>query len=452
MHRLADELAMVKELLRNHPQGMSVTEIATALGRNKHSTGRYLDILHAAGHVDLRTFGMAKVFTLSSRVPLSALLSYTTDLVLVLDRDMRIIQGNDPFFELLSMKSEAVLEKRISQLNPTDPEITTLLSVIEEKIHEDCETFEISRTAITNGEELIRFFRGKIIPTVFEDGSSAFTIILEDITLERKALKSLKESEEFFRSVSDHLSDGLIVSEIESGQKKIIFSNQRLCEITGYNQKEILCIDPQELALPEEKERLKKAISDAEKNQGSLIELRFWARKKDRTPVYLSIRVKIVPFGSKTRCYILITDITSWKEQEEAQLLQATLIKRLLTNFSHPIFILREDGTFFSANPAFCELINTKPEEVTGKHAHEVMPEAIARAFLEGNDSLICMTPSTHVVTTITFFQKDGNIGPVTVEKSPVSTGQNAPIYIFGIMVNDYENDCFSHNIIKKEG
>ena len=87
MHRLADELAHIKDLLRNHPQGMSVTEIASALGRNKHSTGRYLDILHAAGHVDLRTFGMAKVFTLSSRVPLSALLSYTTDLVLVLDRD-----------------------------------------------------------------------------------------------------------------------------------------------------------------------------------------------------------------------------------------------------------------------------------------------------------------------------------------------------------------------------
>lgn len=91
---------------------MSVTEIASALGRNKHSTGRYLDILHAAGHVDLRTFGMAKVFTLSSRVPLSALLSYTTDLVLVLDRDMRIIQGNDPFFDLLEIQGSSALQKK----------------------------------------------------------------------------------------------------------------------------------------------------------------------------------------------------------------------------------------------------------------------------------------------------------------------------------------------------
>lgn len=432
MHRLTDELAHIKDLLRNHPQGMSVTEIASALGRNKHSTGRYLDILHASGHVDLRTFGMAKVFTLSSRVPLSALLSYTTDLVLVLDRDMRIIQGNDPFFHMLEVNGTDTLQKRIEQITPPDPANGFFLKNLADIISSRQESFEIIR----DGSER-RFFRGKVIPTVFEDGSSADTIILEDVTVEKEALRALQESEKFFRSVSDHLSDGLIVSEIKSGEKKVIFYNQRLCEITGYSADEIHNLRPENLAIPEEKERFEKALKEAENNKGSMKELRFWAKRKDGESIYLSIRVKLVPFGDVIRGYILITDMTRWKEQEEAQLLQATLIQRLMTNFPHPIFIVREDGVFFIANSAFCELIKSDPESVIGKHAEQVMPADIAREFLLRNDELIHQNAVSHIHVATRFFRPDGTIGPVIIEKSPVSAGDNTPTYIFGVVITE---------------
>ena len=67
---------------------MSVTEIARTIGKNKHSAGRYLDILHASGHVEMRTYGKAKVFSLSSRIPLDTLLGFANDLIIVLDRDL----------------------------------------------------------------------------------------------------------------------------------------------------------------------------------------------------------------------------------------------------------------------------------------------------------------------------------------------------------------------------
>lgn len=432
MHRLADELAHIKDLLRNHPHGMSVTEIASALGRNKHSTGRYLDILHAAGHIDLRTFGMAKVFTLSTRVPLSALLSYTNDLVFVLDRDMRIIQGNDPFFDLIGIKGEIVLQKRLDQLELSQPDIRTFLTELSDKIFTKNETFEIVR----RGQEP-RYYNGKVIPTIFDDGSSADTIILEDVTLEKEALRSLRESEAFFRSVSDHLSDGLIVSEFVDGKKKVIFHNQRLCEITGFSADEISHVSPEDLALPEEKGRFMKAIREAEIDQGSMKEIRFWANRKDGVPIYLSIRAKIVPFGDTVRGYILITDMTKWKKQEEAQLLHATLIQRLLTNFSHPIFIIGENGVFFTANPAFCDLIHSKQEDVVGKHVTEVMPENVAKEFIKGNDELVTKKESSHVHMVVPFYKPGGSIGDVLIEKSPVSSGVNAPTYIFGVVITD---------------
>ena len=432
MHRLADELAHIKDLLRNHPQGMSVTEIASALGRNKHSTGRYLDILHAAGHIDLRTFGMAKVFTLSTKVPLSALLSYTNDLVFVLVRDMRIIQGNDPFFDLLEIQGSTTLQTKIDQLTSPNRANDEFLKNLSHVIATGQETFEIVR----DGKER-RFFRGKIIPTVFEDASSADTIILEDVTLEKEALKTLQESEEFFRSVSDHLSDGLIVSEIKSGKKKVIFHNQRLCEITGYSANEIHKMRPENLAIPEEKERFEKALREAEHNKGSMKELRFWAKRKDGESIYLSIRVKLVPFGDAIRGYILITDMTQWKEQEEAQLLQVNLIQRLMTNFPHPIFIIREDGVFFIANAAFCELIKTDSESVIGNHASQVMPADITDEFLKGNEDLVNQGTVSHVHMMTRFYRPDGTIGNVIIEKSPVSAGDNTPNYIFGVVITE---------------
>ena len=72
MQNYPQELALIKNVLRQNPEGMSVTDIAKALNKNKNTTGRYLDILLISGHVDMRTYGMAKVFTLSQRVPLSA--------------------------------------------------------------------------------------------------------------------------------------------------------------------------------------------------------------------------------------------------------------------------------------------------------------------------------------------------------------------------------------------
>lgn len=71
----SQRMDQIRELLTAHPQGLSVTEIAAALGVNKNSTGRSLDILYAAGEIRMRRFGMAKLYTSDARMPLSAMMS-----------------------------------------------------------------------------------------------------------------------------------------------------------------------------------------------------------------------------------------------------------------------------------------------------------------------------------------------------------------------------------------
>jgi Mn-dependent DtxR family transcriptional regulator len=74
MKHFQAELDHIKNILKSSTHGMSITEIAHALNKNQHSVGRYLDILHVSGHVEMRMYGKAKVYSLSSRVPLNTLM------------------------------------------------------------------------------------------------------------------------------------------------------------------------------------------------------------------------------------------------------------------------------------------------------------------------------------------------------------------------------------------
>ena len=65
---------------------------------------RYLDMLLISGQVEMQVIGAAKVYFLSHRVPISAMLEFSSDYVIVLDTEQRIIQVNEKVLSLLLEK------------------------------------------------------------------------------------------------------------------------------------------------------------------------------------------------------------------------------------------------------------------------------------------------------------------------------------------------------------
>jgi PAS domain-containing protein len=133
MQDYQQELVAIKDLLKKNPEGMSVTDISKALKKNKNTIGRYLDILLISGQVDMRTFGMAKVYTISQRVPLSAMLSYSKELIMVLDDAQRITDINDNFLNLLQLSRKDTLGKNLSFLQSPEVDVHELLDSIAAK-------------------------------------------------------------------------------------------------------------------------------------------------------------------------------------------------------------------------------------------------------------------------------------------------------------------------------
>ena len=64
----------IKDLLQKNPQGLKITDIVKVIRINRNTAGRYLENLLVSGQVEMRHLGMAKIYKISQRVPLSAVL------------------------------------------------------------------------------------------------------------------------------------------------------------------------------------------------------------------------------------------------------------------------------------------------------------------------------------------------------------------------------------------
>jgi len=173
-----DELFRIRTILSENPKGLTIDDIAKKLPLNRTSTAKYLNTLHISGQAEMRTFGRAKVFTLSQRLPFSKMLNLSSDLLFVLDDHLAINQVNEALLRTFTMTKEALVGIHIND-SPMAPYLAEKnLMMIKEaaggKEYSNIERIEIS------GREF--FFRIEMIPVVFDQGGQGLAVVLKDIT------------------------------------------------------------------------------------------------------------------------------------------------------------------------------------------------------------------------------------------------------------------------------
>ena len=371
MQDYQQELVAIKDLLKQNPTGMSVTDISKALKKNKNTIGRYLDILLISGQVDMRAYGMAKVYTISQRVPLSAMLSYSKELIMVLDNEARITDINDNFLKLLQLPREDALGKNISFLQSPEVDVHELLDTITPGggNKESVVTFHVK----DSGD---RIFHQKCVPTVFDDGRKGITLILEDVTEHILAEREIRESEERFRMMADNIQDGLII--LENG--KTIYTNNRIAEITGYTFEEMWAMEPLAIVAPESYENAVRQIKEFEGHPDKSGEMQMWIIRKDGERRFAYVRISGVHHDEVFYNFIIFTDITQLKAQESQAIESEQRFRVMADNIQDGLVIVENNKIVFS---------NRRIKEITGYSAEELADRGLQGILLEDHKKTV---------------------------------------------------------------
>ena len=183
-------LTTILELFRNEPRGMSISDISREIGLNRNSVSKYVNMLTIAGKIEMKAVGPAKVYFLSERVPVSAMIEFSSDGIVLLDDQLRIVNANDQYLSLTGAGKGDVLGEKIRgstlPILSTDPFLSSIpkFGEKEQKITD--------HMVMINGEE--RIFTIKILPAAFEGGKAGYAVIIEETTERRAAEETIRSA------------------------------------------------------------------------------------------------------------------------------------------------------------------------------------------------------------------------------------------------------------------
>ncbi|MDD1677944.1 MAG: PAS domain S-box protein [Methanomicrobiales archaeon] len=404
-----DKITKIKNLLKFRPKGLTISDISQQLKMNRNSVAKYLEILLISGHVEMRSFGAAKVFFISNRIPISALLSFSSDHILVLDNNLRILQINDNFLTFLNIEKDALVGKNFQEPALSFLQELPFQAILKKKPEERELAAEIS--VLKNGTRY--YFWVKVIPTVFDDGGQGLTVILEDITRQRKAQQELIESQEKFKSMIE-LSPFPI--SIINPQGIYQYLNKKFVKIFGYSLADIPTgRDWFRLAFPDldmRRTAVRRWVEDLERSRiGEVRPRTFRVYCKDGK--YREVIFHPVTLLDGTQC-IVYEDITEKKRAEQVQAFLAAIVA------SSQDAIIGKDlnGTIISWNCGAEQMYGYTAQEMLGKSIKVLIPpekiheyNLILAKVRKGEETKDFETQR---------IRKDGTIIDVSVSVSPV--------------------------------
>jgi PAS domain S-box-containing protein len=362
--------ARIKEVLEKHPEGLSITDLVRSVDINRNTAGRYLENLLLSGQVEMRRFGMAKLYTLTKRLPVSSVLSLSSELVMQLDSGQRIFYANEPLLAFLGVQAKDLFGKNI--------EYSPFAVVFEEVFPDLLDRFrrglkgEEWRGELSCPVRMSSFFC-RIAPTVSNEGTKGVTVLLEDISDQKRDEERIRKSEARLRSIFKVSPVGIGVV----ANRAFLEVNDRLCEMTGYSAAELVGKSARVLySSPEEFDRVGTVKYDQIRLSGTGTIETSWVTKDGRVIDVILSSTPLDPANIPGGVTITAMDITERNKAGRA-LRESEDRYRKLVEISPDAVILHRNGKIMYVNPATVRLLGAgNTEDLLGKNVLDfIQPE-----------------------------------------------------------------------------
>jgi len=221
--------------------------------------------------------------------------------------------------------------------------------------------------------------------SVTHNGRKAVLMVVKDITGQRKAQESLKQSEQNYQALFEHALDGIFRS---TPKGRFISANPALIHMLGYNsEEELLSVNVQDLYLhPEDRNQNMKKTNAS----GELHNLEVDLRCRDGSTITVLENVRTVrdPRGKVIFYEGTLTDITERKRAEEALQENEARLRSLFENTTVGFYRTTPDGRILFSNPALVKMLEYDTFDELAKKNLEQEGNDITYSHLEFREQI----------------------------------------------------------------
>jgi PAS domain S-box-containing protein len=201
--------------------------------------------------------------------------------------------------------------------------------------------------------------------------------ILEN--LENQVIERTKENNQL-SLVAKHALNGVLIADKD---KKILYANKSLCEITGYELHELIGQTPKmfqfEKTDPTTIARINSALS-----RNEVVKEQILNRSKNGREYWLELNIVPVFENGEVTSYIAVeTDVTERITDENRLKQSEEQNRRILDNAAEMIHTLDERGNVLWANRSWLKNIGISSEEASGRNITEFLDDKTREEFQE---------------------------------------------------------------------
>jgi len=261
---------------------------------------------------------------------------------------------------------------------------------------------------IFNEEEELNGRNYRIIKFPISQGDknllAGYTI---DITEQKQAEKSLRESEARFRGVFDQSPVGSVISSLDS---RFVRCNAAFCNFLGYSEDEMIGRSFSEFTYPEDQELGQKAMNELLEEKLETVKLQKRYVRKDGRVVWGEISISLVRDEENRPVYFLpiIQDITESRQTEDLLRLKEEKYRTLFENMAQGVFYQLADGSLVDINRAGLEIFGISREQFLGKSSFspewKVIDEHFNTLEPDQHPSMIALKTGQDIDTVIGVF------------------------------------------------
>ncbi|MDB6006692.1 MAG: hypothetical protein JWR15_3679 [Prosthecobacter sp.] len=201
-------------------------------------------------------------------------------------------------------------------------------------------------------------------------------VLVFNLTLRRRELEELRESEEKFSKAFLANPSGIAITEIETG--RYIEVNDSFCKILGYPPEEVIgytTLDKGVWTSEEERSRILQPLLMGGRlhNQEVQTRTRYGARKT------LSLNAEVIELAGRRCIMTLIEDITERKRATE----QIELLKVSIDKHFDAAYWMDSNNRFVYVNDSACSALGYAREELLGQSVAIIAPTATPQGLQE---------------------------------------------------------------------